>query len=115
PPAASRARGDIRARRAGALRSVPGDRRHADTRPRTMSDWRDLFCGRGAELTHLREAYEAVASGYGARFVVVLGDRGMGKTRLVREFYSYLTRECDPDGYWPEASLFQGRNLLVGP
>lgn len=80
-----------------------------------MTDWRDRFCGRAAELAALREAYDAVARGGGPRLVVVVGDRGMGKTRLVREFYAWLCRERDPDDYWPDVSLFRGRNLLFGP
>jgi hypothetical protein len=80
-----------------------------------MTDWRDLFCGRAAELEALRDAYDAVAGGAGPRAAVILGDRGMGKTRLVREFYSFLTRERDPEDYWPAASLFHGKNVLVGP
>lgn len=83
--------------------------------PNAEANWRTLFCGRAAELRALMDAYDAVAAGGGPRVVVVLGDRGMGKTRLVREFYTQLVRARDPDGYWPDASLFRGHNLLVGP
>jgi hypothetical protein len=79
------------------------------------ADWRDRFCGRQAELARLRDAFDAVADGAGPQAIVVLGDRGLGKTRLVREFYGVLTRERDPDHYWPDGTLFQGRNVLVGP
>lgn len=60
-------------------------------------------------------AYDQVADAGSPQFVVILGDRGMGKTRLVSEFYAFLTRERDPEHYWPDVSVFRGRNLLVGP
>ena len=78
-------------------------------------DWRDIFCGRSAQLEALERAYGDVAAGGGPRLVVVLGDRGMGKTRLVQELYRILTTRYDPDDYWPDASLFRGNNLRVAP
>ena len=80
-----------------------------------VTDWRDLFCGRVAELQQLEAAYRAVARGQGPRLVVVLGDRGMGKTRLVQELYRRLTTGYDPEDYWPDAALFKGNNLRVAP
>lgn len=79
------------------------------------ADWRDTFCGRKQELGHLLEAFQEVAAGEGPRLAVVLGDRGMGKTRLVQELYRTLTTTCDPDNYWPNASSFVGDNLRVAP
>ena len=78
-------------------------------------DWRDIFCGRTAELDAMERAYCDVVAGHGPRCVVVLGDRGMGKTRLVQELYRILTTRYDPDDYWPDASLFRGNNLRVAP
>lgn len=77
--------------------------------------WRDLFCGRERELSALEAAYRKVAAGDGPRLVVVLGDRGMGKTRLVQELYRRLTTRHDPQDYWPDAGLFRGNNLLPAP
>ena len=50
-------------------------------------DWRDVFCGRDAELMALVDGYLSVASGAGPRLAAVCADRGMGKTRLVQELY----------------------------
>lgn len=79
------------------------------------TDWRDHFCGRAQPLAALEQAYQDVANGNGPRAVVVLGDRGMGKTRLVQELYRILTTRYDPDDYWPNASLFRGDNLRAAP
>lgn len=78
--------------------------------------WRQRFFGRQLELAQLQRAYEAVKRGEGPRWVAVLGDRGMGKTRLVQELYACLTaRKHDPDDYWPDASLVRSNSLRVAP
>ncbi|BDE07768.1 transcriptional activator [Vulcanimicrobium alpinum] len=59
-------------------RSAPGAR--ASPLPASLP-----FAGRDAELTVLREAYDAAAAGHGG-LVLVGGEAGVGKTRLVREF-----------------------------
>ncbi|MGP1517940.1 MAG: ATP-binding protein [Ottowia sp.] len=64
--------------------------------------WRTVFCGRQKELDALMQAFEDVRAGRGPRMVVILGDRGMGKTRLVQEFYKRLSgSEHDRPNYWP--------------
>lgn len=76
------------------------------------------FCGRKQELSHLQDAWQAVASGEGPRVVVLLGDSGVGKTRLVQEFYGWLSgqyRSEDDRGYWPPSLTEAGRNLLINP
>jgi ATP/maltotriose-dependent transcriptional regulator MalT len=44
------------------------------------------FVGRGAQLARLRAAYDAAANDEHAATVLVAGEAGVGKTRLVREF-----------------------------
>ena len=78
-------------------------------------DWREAFFGREQELQLLLRKYEEVATGQGPRLAVVLGDRGMGKTRLVQELYRKLLTLYDSENYWPDASLFAGNNLRVAP
>ena len=73
------------------------------------------FVGRAAELGFLREEFEAVASGGGGRLVLITGEAGVGKTRLVRQLAEqvrvggakflegrYLREEGTPFGPWGE-------------
>ncbi|MHC4135187.1 MAG: serine/threonine-protein kinase [Planctomycetota bacterium] len=50
------------------------------------------LCGREEELARLRRLYEAAAAGQ-ARVVVIEGEAGIGKTRLVDEFVARLRGE----------------------
>ena len=63
------------------------------------------FAGRTREVEQLRAAYSDVAAGTGARLLTVLGDAGIGKSRLVREFFrdvaseaAVLVGRCPPYG-----------------
>lgn len=53
---------------------------------------------------------------------MLLGESGLGKTRLVQEFYRWLSRREDPlhggtsvEGYWPDAFSTDGVSLDVNP
>ena len=48
--------------------------------------------------------------------VVLLGETGLGKTRIVQEFYGWLSETDveDPQGYWPD-TLQIGRSLELNP
>jgi class 3 adenylate cyclase len=77
------------------LKGFPSDievfRVEAATGIRSRLDSRDLtkFVGRQPELGELMTHWDAACSGR-ARVVVIAGDAGMGKSRLVREFVSNL-------------------------
>lgn len=77
------------------------------------------FCGREEEVAALVEAYRAVARGdaEGPRVVVLLGEAGLGKTRLVQEFYARIAADAERAGerYWPPALGQVGDNLSVNP
>jgi hypothetical protein len=75
-----------------------------------------MFCGRTDDLRVLENGWSATTQlgGY-PQIVVVLGDSGMGKTRLAQEFYARLTETRDPTHYWPGALGQNGRNLNVNP
>ncbi len=68
--------------------------------------------GRAAEMGRLREAFGAAAEGRSLRLVTIVGDAGVGKSRLTREFLASVADEayvvrgrCLPYGrgitFWP--------------
>src|SRR5262249_21553318 len=59
-------------------------------RPRGVSGLRPTFVGREPELDRLRSAYHNVADTWSPRLVAVVGDPGVGKSRLMRELWAWL-------------------------
>jgi class 3 adenylate cyclase len=90
-------------------------------RPRGAGGMRSVFVGRDAEMAALHAAYERVNGSGRPQLVVIAGDPGVGKTRLVRELWSWLaeqqpqplqrTGRClsygDGVTYWPLAELLR--------
>ncbi len=83
--------------------------------------WQRLFVGRDTELGWLHEAWHKAKQG-DPQFVVLLGESGLGKTRLVQEFYRWLSCREDPlhsgtsvEGYWPDAFNTDAVSLDVNP
>jgi class 3 adenylate cyclase len=84
-------------------------------RPRGVGGLRRAFVGRESELELLKATFRRVASERRPHVVTVMGDSGVGKTRLAREFWEWLAEEdstplrrtgrCLPYGdgitYWP--------------
>ncbi len=66
------------------------------------------FMGRGRELQELIETFESTAEDGKARQVTVIGDAGMGKSRLLWEFFKYT------DGVERIIRWHQGRCLAYG-
>ena len=77
-----------------------------------------VFVGRAAELTALRVAFDEAVAERGCRLVTVVGEPGIGKTRLLAEFTSGLAGEarvlggrCLPYGdgitYWPLVGILR--------
>lgn len=80
--------------------------------------WAGMFCGRERELEALMATYRRVEAGDGPEVAVVLGESGLGKTRLVQEFYARLSTSIDAEGecgYWPDRMVRDGNNLKVNP
>ena len=78
------------------------------TRPRGLGGLQPVFVGRGGELVQLQQAYRRVIASGRPHLVNVVGDAGVGKTRLVREFWRWL-------GGQPEQPLLRsGRCLSYG-
>jgi len=68
------------------IRRRPGPRRAG--RPGRTESWtrRAPLVGRGDVLARMMDMWDTVASGAGAAVVIVQGDLGLGKTRVVEEF-----------------------------
>jgi class 3 adenylate cyclase/tetratricopeptide (TPR) repeat protein len=62
-------------------------------RPRGVGGLHSVFVGREAELGQLRSAYHDVTSTGSPRLVAVVGDAGVGKSRLMRELWVWLTEQ----------------------
>ena len=90
-------------------------------RPRGVSGLHRTFVGREAELAALRSAYARVVDTTRPHLVTISGEAGVGKTRLVREFWGALAAEshaplrrtgrCLPYGqgitYWPLGEILK--------
>ena len=79
--------------------------------------WKDLFLGRELELSTLREAWREASEG-SPKLVVLLAETGLGKTRLVQQFYAWLSTTHDQpgaDGYWPDRLELEENSLSVNP
>src|SRR5438132_1144206 len=90
-------------------------------RTRGVSGLQRAFVGRDGELGRLHLAYRAAVEESRPRLVTIVGDAGVGKTRLVRELWERLsdksperlrrTGRCLPYGqgitYWPLAEVLR--------
>jgi class 3 adenylate cyclase len=77
-------------------------------RPRGVLGLRSVFVGREAEVHRLRDIYQRVVRDGEPHVVTILGDAGVGKTRLVRELWEWLS------GCSPEPLRRTGRCLSYG-
>jgi class 3 adenylate cyclase/tetratricopeptide (TPR) repeat protein len=62
-------------------------------RPRGVAGLKAAFVGRERELALLEESYGRVAAKRVPRLLTILGDAGVGKTRLVRELWQWLAAQ----------------------
>ena len=90
-----------------------------DDRRKTPPPWHGTFCARDDELKQIRGAWDQVAGDDPRpQTVVLLGEAGLGKTRIIQEFYHELATTVDAsgaDGYWPDALAREGDNLRLNP
>jgi class 3 adenylate cyclase len=84
-------------------------------RPRGLGGQQPVFVGRARELADLQQVFGRVVTSGTPHLVCVVGDAGVGKTRLLREFWQWLggqprqpflrTGRCPAYGkgitYWP--------------
>jgi class 3 adenylate cyclase len=90
-------------------------------RPRGVGGLRQAFVGRSSELAALRAAYTQVARDEQPRLLTIVGEAGVGKSRLTRELWAWLaardrqplqrTGRCLSYGhgtaYWPLAEILR--------
>ena len=79
------------------------------SRPRGVAGLRAAFVGRDDELGFLQDAYRRVAQEGRPHLVTIVGEPGVGKTRLIRELWAWLgansphvvrrTGRCVPYGH----------------
>ena len=62
-------------------------------RPRGVGGLRTVFVGRDTELERLRQAYEQAITEGRPQLLAIVGDAGVGKTRLVRELWGWLAEQ----------------------
>ena len=77
-------------------------------RPRGVSGFQTAFVGREQELERLEETYRDVVREAAPRLVTIVGEAGVGKTRLVRELWQWLA------GQEPQPLQRTGRCLPYG-
>ncbi len=82
---------------------------------RGIEGLRSPLVGRDSELEHLRLALDSLQQGLG-QIVVVLGDAGIGKTRLVQEAMQQVVKTELGETPTPPSSLrwLEGRSLSYG-
>jgi class 3 adenylate cyclase len=77
-------------------------------RPRGVGGLPPVFVGRDGELEQLQAVYRRVTSNGRPHLLTILGDAGVGKTRLVRELWQWLSAQS------PQPLLRTGRCLSYG-
>jgi hypothetical protein len=81
---------------------------------------RSLFCGREKEMALLKAAWEKASNTDNPepQLIVMMGESGLGKTRIIQEFYNWLSTtndEREPKGYWPDDLGQEESNLKINP
>lgn len=79
----------------------------------------NIFLGREAELTKLMDAWDRVEQG-NPQWIAIVAESGVGKTRLVQEFYRQLaaaenTSRMPAVGYWPDELPIDRDKLGLNP
>ena len=75
---------------------------------------RQSFIGRENEVRAMQDAWLRMSSGSTSIFVI-RGDSGVGKTRLIQQFYSWMSIQHDDKGYWPPTLPTDEKSVVVVP
>jgi class 3 adenylate cyclase len=92
----------------GGVDGVPVERALRTMRPRGVAGLRRVFVGRDGEIDLLRATYRRAAAGAEPHLVTLVGEPGVGKSRLVRELLAVLADEE------PTPMVRTGRCLAYG-
>jgi len=84
-------------------------------RPRGVSGLRRVFVGRDAEFGQLRELYAQVARNGEPQLATIIGDAGVGKSRLVRELWGWLAEQHPQPLQHTGRCLSYGRGITYWP
>ena len=84
-------------------------------RPRGVGGLRPAFVGRESELEQLRAIYDQVTSAGEPHLVTIVGDAGVGKTRLVRELWAWLAEQQPQPLQRTGRCLSYGRGIAYWP
>lgn len=81
---------------------------------------RSSFCGREKEMGLLKLAWGKANNIQNPepQLIVLMGESGLGKTRIIQEFYHWLSATYDakePNGYWPDDLGHEQNNLKINP
>lgn len=61
----------------------------------------ELFFGREELMASLKKIWNEIDNS-GPQFIVLNGDNGAGKTKILNELYHHMSTTTDPGGYWPD-------------
>lgn len=80
-----------------------------------MNNWEELFFGREAELKAFETIWQLARMGK-PQLGVLIGETGLGKTRIIQEFYRSLAikQQYETQPYW-STNLSSGKNLSLQP
>lgn len=75
------------------------------------------FVGREAEIALLQQRWQASTTGLGTNVITLVGETGVGKSRIVQQLYRHLSTDpaWDPHHFWPDAFQTHATQLRVNP
>jgi class 3 adenylate cyclase len=84
-------------------------------RPRGLGGQQPVFVGRARELADLQQVFRHVVTSGTPRLVCVVGEGGVGKTRLLREFWRWLGGQSRPPLLRTGRCLAYGHGITYWP
>ncbi len=84
-------------------------------RPRGVGGLQPVFVGRERELARLQEVYRRVATDGEPHLLTIAGGAGVGKTRLVRELWQWLSAESEQPLLRTGRCLSYGQGITYWP